>query len=274
MSTVMKKQHHNLNFFPYLAFTVFVSVPLLSQIKTVQAGRNFVVDKILGLRLIIASCLLLSLVSCSIHEEFQLSPQDIDNLTKKLTIPNQEEYSQKIADLDRVIKRNPQDAKAYNNRGNIYTEMEQYPQAIADFNQAIKLDPKFVDAYDNRGIIYRRQEQYPQAIADFNQAIKLNPKFAGAYLDRGVSYADEKENAKAIADFNQAVKLNPKMALAYYNRGVFYNSQEQYPQAKAELEKAKKLFHAQNDTSGYQQTMEFLQQVESNQRNTEKENQK
>ncbi len=39
----MKKQYQEFNLFTYLTFTVFVSVLLLSQVKTVQAGRSFMI---------------------------------------------------------------------------------------------------------------------------------------------------------------------------------------------------------------------------------------
>ncbi len=40
MGGVMKKRHHKLKSFTYLAFAVFVSVLLLSQVGTVRAGRS------------------------------------------------------------------------------------------------------------------------------------------------------------------------------------------------------------------------------------------
>ena len=36
---------------------------------------------------------------------------------------------------------NPNDAEAYYNRGNAYSDLKNYSQAISDYNQAIKLNP-------------------------------------------------------------------------------------------------------------------------------------
>jgi tetratricopeptide (TPR) repeat protein len=127
----------------------------------------------------IVSCLSFSLVACSAHVE--LSPEQVDQLISKIPDPIQQDYSKKIADLDRVITLNPQDAKAYNNRGDVYTEMEKYPQAIADYTQAIKIKPQFAEAYHNRGILYKRQEKYPQAIADHTTQSSI---YGGLYRSR------------------------------------------------------------------------------------------
>lgn len=41
------------------------------------------------------------------------------------------------------IKRNPDDARGYNNRANAYTKLVALPEALKDADQAIKVDPKF-----------------------------------------------------------------------------------------------------------------------------------
>jgi stress-induced-phosphoprotein 1 len=41
------------------------------------------------------------------------------------------------------IKRNPDDARGYNNRANAYTKLAALPEALKDAEQAIKTDPEF-----------------------------------------------------------------------------------------------------------------------------------
>ena len=90
-----------------------------------------------------------------------------------------------ISSLTDVIKRNPNDAVAYNTRGIAYAKAEKFQSAIDDFSKAIQLDPHFAGAYTNRALAYRQIEKDGPALADFNAAIVANPNDAAAYLGRG-----------------------------------------------------------------------------------------
>ena len=61
-------------------------------------------------------------------------------------------------------------------------------EALADHNQAIQLDPNDAMAYNNRGNVYNDQGKYDLALADLNQAIQLDPNDAIAYTNRGALY--------------------------------------------------------------------------------------
>ncbi len=57
--------------------------------------------------------------------------------------------------------------------------------AIADFNRALQLDPENAKAYGNRGIAKMEQGDCDGAIGDFDHVLTLDPKNAGAYAGRG-----------------------------------------------------------------------------------------
>ena len=78
-----------------------------------------------------------------------------------------------MANFDRVIEINPQDAEAYNNRGNTYSHLKQYEQAITNYGQAIESEPQFALAYYNRGLTYTLLENFPQARENWEQAATL-----------------------------------------------------------------------------------------------------
>lgn len=58
---------------------------------------------------------------------------------KVATNPDPKETVKKIADYTQLIKVNPNDAKAYGDRGIAYTQQKQYTQAQADFQKAATL---------------------------------------------------------------------------------------------------------------------------------------
>ncbi|MTJ17774.1 MULTISPECIES: tetratricopeptide repeat-containing serine protease family protein [unclassified Dolichospermum] len=126
-----------------------------------------------------------------------------------------------IADYNQVIRINPNDALAYNNRGIVRNDLGDKQGAIADYNLAIKINPNLAQVYNNRGIAKAELGDKQAAIQDFNQAIKINPNYAPAYNNRGVAKAELGDKQAAIQDFNQAIKINPNYAPAYNNRGNF-----------------------------------------------------
>ncbi len=124
-----------------------------------------------------------------------------------------------IADYNQAITINPQDAKAYFNRGVAKSDLGDKAGALADYTQAITINPQLADAYNNRGVAKSDLGDKAGAIADYNQAITINPQYADAYNNRGNAKSDLGDNAGAIADFTQAITINPQDAYAYYNRG-------------------------------------------------------
>ena len=95
-------------------------------------------------------------------------------------------YDDAIADFDKAIALDPNDAAAYGNRGNAYYSKGEVDRAIADFDKVIALDPNDAIAYDNRGVAYEKKGDKEKAIADFRKALEIAPSFqeAKAALER------------------------------------------------------------------------------------------
>ena len=73
------------------------------------------------------------------------------------------------------IKQNPQNAKAYWERGRAYAHTRDYGRAIQDYTTALERDPTYVQAYNFRASAYRYQNQYDLAIKDYNAVLELEP---------------------------------------------------------------------------------------------------
>jgi Flp pilus assembly protein TadD len=114
---------------------------------------------------------------------------------------------QAVQFLGNAIKQNPNQAEAYNNRGNAYRDVKNYQKAVQDYRKAIQLNPKFYQAYNNRGNAYFDQRRYQEAIKDYNQSIALNPSYNLAYLNRGLAFHQLKNNTLACKDFKKACQL-------------------------------------------------------------------
>ncbi len=124
-----------------------------------------------------------------------------------------------LSDYDITIRLDPQSAIAYSNRGGVKSDLGDEKGAIADFDIAIRIDPQDADYYYNRGVVKSKLGDKKGAIADYDIAIRLNPQSATFYENRGVVKSELGDKKGAIADYDNAIRINPQSAIAYYNRG-------------------------------------------------------
>ncbi len=82
-----------------------------------------------------------------------------------------------------------------------------YPMAIADLNQAITLNPNNASAYNSRGNALFELREYQDAIAQYDQAIALNPEYAEAYFNRGLAHKLLGNDVQAQQDNQRSVQL-------------------------------------------------------------------
>ncbi len=65
-----------------------------------------------------------------------------------------------------------------------------------------------------------------------------------------------------MTDFDTAIQLAPDLAEAYGNRGLLRYQLGNSQMAIADLQRAADLFQSGGDRQSYQQTLEFIQQVQ------------
>ena len=85
------------------------------------------------------------------------------------------DWDQIIAECDAAVLNNPDDAKAYVERGGAYLNKREYDRAIEDYTSAIRLAPDDAEAYTSRGNVYLSRKDYDQAIADYDSALRRDP---------------------------------------------------------------------------------------------------
>ncbi len=127
-----------------------------------------------------------------------------------------------LAELDRVITGDPQRARAFRARGEIFRQTGKVDAAFEALNQAIRLEPDNANGYESRGNTFNNASKYDRAIEDYNEALRLKPDFAQAFSDRGAAWYFKGEYQKAIDDYDQAIRLDPNKAQTYTNRGAAY----------------------------------------------------
>ena len=171
--------------------------------------------------------------------------KNIENQWEKIYNEGMEYYDSKnyevaIQLFSEVIKLQPDNAKAYNYRGDSYSRDRNFPAAIIDLSRAIDISPSYYTAYNNRGYAYSRQGEYHQAINDFNIVIQqfLNRNVnvpqkdaVFAYTCRGFAYFRQNNFDLAIESCDLAIELNERYHTAYNYRGLIHIAQKRYDEA-------------------------------------------
>ena len=179
-----------------------------------------------------------------------LSNQKVEEGTR---LAYQQKFDDAIQLYTEAIDLKPDNAEAYNWRGNIRNSVASIKiavdknisvgekirsQALDDLNRAIQLKPDYSAAYGNRGFVQFMAKDYPASIKDFDRAIELDPTNAQNYIYRSLYWRQvAKDDVRALADLSKAIELNPT-AHAYMNRANFYRTQKNYSAAIDDLTRA------------------------------------
>ncbi len=131
-------------------------------------------------------------------------------------------YSQAIIDYNQALTKIPPTntlllADIYNDRGLAYFKLQNMEAAMNDFHLAIHFNPDDDRAYFNRGCICGRSGDNFGAMRDFSQVIKLNPSNAQAYVNRGIANYNLGYYQRAISDLQKASEYfgQQKQIIAY-----------------------------------------------------------
>jgi len=152
-------------------------------------------------------------------ETIRLDPNYEDAYTRRYQTDvwrkdNFSDFRGVIAACSDTIRRNPNNAPAYLNRGFVYYYMREknksfIDSALADLNEAVQLNRNLAVAYYTRGRVHFDLNDYSRALADYSDAIRVNPEYSSAYSGRGRIYYINHDYNRAEQDYKTALKINP-----------------------------------------------------------------
>ncbi len=125
-----------------------------------------------------------------------------------------------VEELDRLLSKDPRNARAYYRRGMLYLEQQRYDEAIADFErlarqtdlddaQAYASRPEYAKAYLERGTLRLQQRQLDAAIDDLTRGMLHHPDDFRLFSRRGTAWFLKQNWQDAADDFAQAVDIDP-----------------------------------------------------------------
>lgn len=185
-----------------------------------------------------------------------------------------QQHSDALATIDRVLRREPQNAEAYFMAGRVALDMKDTTQAInmlkksvqfdsdnADawrflgriyseknnplaiqyFDNALRVDSTNLESREFKAVFYKRRGEFDKAFAIYRDIIVRNPDYSNAYFDVGMIYLELDSLQKAYDHFNISIKTDPLFVMAYYYRGVSAELMGNREAALADYQQANKM---------------------------------
>lgn len=113
------------------------------------------------------------------------------------------------AQIQRILKEMPNDAKAFAEVGNIYFEQHKFIDAIEYYKKAVALDPNDVNSYNDIGLSYHYTNRSDEGLKYVEEGIKRNPVYQRIWLTKGFILAIRGNIADARIAWEKAYSLDP-----------------------------------------------------------------
>ena len=111
--------------------------------------------------------------------------------------------------LKSVAEREPSNAQARVQLGNLYFDAERYDDAIKWYEEGVALSPN-PNVSTDLGVAYYYTNQVDKALAQFDRSLKLDPKHAKTLLNVGIVRAFGKQDIDgAVQAWEQVVQNAP-----------------------------------------------------------------
>jgi tetratricopeptide (TPR) repeat protein len=120
------------------------------------------------------------------------------------------EYAKSADEFSTFINLNPDNAGAYDARGDAYWGTGDYRRAIADLTKSIRIDPLESNTWWDRSCVYMAEGDYAHAASDADEIIRLAPQSPRGYSMRAYVELTSRDYDAAIADLGRALRLDPK----------------------------------------------------------------
>lgn len=104
---------------------------------------------------------------------------------------------------------NPEIAEKNNAEANELFKQGDFPKALQQYNETIKRNPNEAKYYCNRGVCFMKLMEYGRAVSDFEKCLQLDPNYSKAYSKKGDSHMMMKEYHKALETYESGMKIDP-----------------------------------------------------------------
>lgn len=138
-----------------------------------------------------------------------------------------------LAQYRAAIERNPQDAEAHSNLGQVLVRLKQPAEALPHFDRAIDLIPDRWAYHFNRARAFAVMERWDEAIAGYTRAQQLFPEDYATAFNLGQALHRKGDEAAAVDQYLRAITLNPADATFRLALGTSYERLQKNAEAAA-----------------------------------------
>ena len=120
------------------------------------------------------------------------------------------EKDKMLAALEIEVKKNPQNASAWTQMGNLYFDNKKYQKAISAYQKSVEIEPNNANVMTDLGVMYRRAGQSKKAVEVFDRAIQIDPKHEISRFNKGIVLLHDLNDLEgAIKAWEELIEVNP-----------------------------------------------------------------
>jgi tetratricopeptide (TPR) repeat protein len=117
----------------------------------------------------------------------------------------------KVQALESVAARDPKNAAARSQLGDLYYDAGKYPEAIKWYQESLSLNPKDVNVSTDLGVSYYYNKDTDRAIEQLQHSLEIDPTHAKTLLNLGVVRAFGKRDLKGATEaWQKLVEVAPQ----------------------------------------------------------------
>ena len=144
-----------------------------------------------------------------------------------------------LAQLQAVVRQQPNLVPARYALGNAYFSAGQFPQAETEFKKVLDLQPQYPHARAELGMVYMAEKRPQDAEATFKEVLAQDSDDVYGNYGMALALADEDKDQAAIEEFKTADRLGAPFAGLYREMGRSYAKLKMYDEAIAAYLKEK-----------------------------------
>jgi len=159
----------------------------------------------------------------------------------RMLSPSQGRSHDPVAQLQTIVKEQPNLTRAHFALAQAYLSRQQFPQAEAEYKKVLELQPGYTPAKFQLGLTYLNERRYPEARAAFNDMLAQEDTKAQGHYGLGLVLEDEGKYQSAIDEFQAALRAQPSMSDVNQELGNSYLKLGRFDDAIAALLKEKEV---------------------------------